>query len=51
MLLQSCFDDFADRWAAILRPLRGLEGAAFITACEDIRGASLAPTLPRPDSK
>jgi len=37
MLLQSCSDDFADRWAALLHPLRELEGPAFVDACEDIR--------------
>jgi len=29
--------DFADRWDTVLRPLRGLEGAAFVAACEAIR--------------
>jgi|GEM_PF-5728289 len=29
--------DFADRWVALLRPLRGLEGPAFAAACEAIR--------------
>ena len=28
---------FTARWDAVLRPLRGLEGAAFVAACEDIR--------------
>jgi hypothetical protein len=33
--------DFAQRWDALLRPLRGLEGPAFAAACEEIRGRHL----------
>jgi hypothetical protein len=33
--------DFAHRWDALLRPLRGLEGQAFAEACEEIRGRHL----------
>ena len=29
--------DFAARWDELMRPLRELEGAAFVAACEDIR--------------
>ena len=38
--------DFADRWEELMRPLRDLEGAAFVAACEDIRGRFIdsAPT-------
>ncbi len=33
--------DFAHRWDAILRPLRDLEGPAFVEACEEIMGRHL----------
>lgn len=39
--------DFADRWEELMRPLRELEGPAFIAACGDIRTRfidSAAPT-------
>ena len=29
--------DLADRWEELMRPLRELEGPAFVAACEDIR--------------
>lgn len=29
--------DFAARWDELMRPLRELEGPAFVAACEDIR--------------
>ena len=29
---------FSARWDEVLGPLRGLEGPAFVAACEDIRG-------------
>ncbi len=32
---------FASRWGATMRPLRGLEDAAFVAACEAIRARHL----------
>jgi hypothetical protein len=29
--------DFDARWYELMRPLRGLEGPAFVAACEEIR--------------